>query len=854
MPDDPTPQPTFDATQDVDATNPLDPRESDFCVVDDNEPLPLPTEIGDYTLTQLIGAGGMGRVYLAVHRPMDRTVALKTLPPSRMQNSKSVDRFYAEVRAAARLMHPNIVTAFDAGHKGDLHYLAMEYLEGTTLTETVRASGPLELSRAVDLIRQAATGLQHAHRAGIVHRDVKPSNLMLTPQGVVKVLDLGLATIGSEPDNSRKRGRLVGTIEFMPPEQIEDASNPDRRNDIYSLGATFFYLLTGRTLYQGGILEQARAHRDEPLPDLFALRPDVDVRLDQVLRRMLAKRLEGRYSSLAEVLEDLDEWLSQATLSDWTDNEQRMVMPSDNLTEAGEPTTAIGRSSVLGLDVGMFYVAAATAEAGQPIRVGSAGSNGQPLLQSAVATTRKEQTIFGGDAIELRTKTPQRLAHCVQLYLGTTKLDRHIGDRQCPPEVAIGMIMRHAARNAWHLKGRPAVVAVTVPACYDQARRRSIMQAAQVAGFDSIRLIDRPLAAAQSQLIESHAAMPPPKPSEVCYWLVASITGLAMEISVIRHVGGRLQMLSSVGDWSLGLLAWQQRVVDLAATDCLRRLRRDPRKDLKDAVSLQLACEKALRQLSIKPKVDLDFRLHGRDATVTLKRATFGAACSDLLVHLNGMIGKALQDAGIDPKQLSSCFTVGMLTRMPQITDVLHSRIGPGIPITAIDRPALAAGAASAVMGELPGQTHVFPAPHSCCTHDLGLLIRDGKQKRPRTVPVLPRTTKLPARTTRRLWQPRPGQRDSLTLIESAGWQGDAWRSLGNFHLPEHEGETPLEAILEADANGLLKVGVLDPNTGHVQRVPPLPTPMIDEADLTTWRLWIEKTTRTQTNPPPHAS
>ncbi|WP_417730208.1 protein kinase domain-containing protein [Rosistilla oblonga] len=846
MPENPTPRPKLDITQDLDAASAHDPRESDFSVVDDDRELALPTEIGDYTVTRLIGSGGMGRVYHAVHRPMDRIVALKMLPPSRMQNHKSVDRFYAEVRAAARLMHPNIVTAFDAGHKGDLHYLAMEYLEGATLTQIVRASGPLELSRAVDLIRQAATGLQHAHRAGIVHRDVKPSNLMLTPEGIVKVLDLGLATIGSEPDKQRKRGRLVGTIEYMAPEQIEDASNPDRRNDIYSLGATFFFLLTGRTLYQGGILDQARAHRDEPLPDLFALRPDVDVRLDQVIRRMLAKRLDGRYSSLAEVLEDLDEWLAGATLSDWTEAGSRLTLPGEQLTDGVEATTAVGRSSVLGLDVGMFYVAAAMAEAGHPVRTGNAGINNQPLLQSAVATTRDEQTIFGSDAIKLRTKTPHRLAHCVQLYLGTTKLDRHIGDRQCPPEVAIGMIMRHAARNAWELNGRPAVVAVTVPACYDQARRRSTMQAAQVAGFDSIRLIDRPLAAAQSQLIEEHAALPPPKPSEVCYWMVVSLTGLAMEISVVRHVGGRLQLLASVGDWNLGLLAWQQRVVDLAATDCLRRLRLDPRKDLKDAVSLQLACEKALRQLSIKPQADLDFRLQGRDATVTLKRATLGAACSDLLVHLNGMIGQALKESGVDASQLSNCLTVGMLTRMPQVSDVLRGRIGSQMPIIAVDRPALAAGAASAVMGELPGQTHGFPAPHSCSTHDLGLLIRDGKQKRPRTVPVLPRATKLPARKSRRLLQPQPGQRPSLTLIESAGWQGDAWRSLGNFHLPEHDAEAPLEAVLEVDANGLLKVGVHDPNTGHVQRVPPLPTPMIDEADLPTWRAWIEKTTRNQ--------
>ncbi|MEZ6088497.1 MAG: protein kinase [Pirellulaceae bacterium] len=829
-----------DVTQDVGDSAGSGSLESEFFVVADEDELKLPAEIGDYTVIRLVGAGGMGRVYEAQHRRMDRMVALKMLPQSRMRDQKSIERFYAEVRAAAKLMHSNIVTAFDAGQSGSVHFLAMEFVQGRTLTQIVRAEGPMQLAKAVDMIRQAATGLQHAHQGGIVHRDIKPSNLMLADSGIVKILDMGLATIGSELTNRRRKGRLVGTIEYMPPEQIEDASNSDRRSDIYSLGATFFFLLTGRTLYQGNLLEQARAHREEPLPDLFTLRPDVDIRLDQVIRRMLAKRPEERYNALAEVIEDLDEWSAGATLADWTGTASRNLPPVEHPTAGVEPTTAVSRCSVLGLDIGMFYVAAANFESGSPIRVGMAGGNQQPLLQTAVATTRDDRTVFGSEAIDLRTKTPHRLAHCIQLYLGTTKLDRHIGDRQCPPEVALGMIMRHTARNAWRIKGRPAVVSVTVPACYDQAHRRSILQAAQVAGFDSIRLIDRPLAAAQSQLTDEYAAFQPPKPSEVCYWLVVSVTGLATEISVVRHVGGRLQMLANVGDWNLGLLTWQQRVVDLAATDCLRRLKRDPRRDLKDAVSLQLACEKAIRQLVIKPKADLDFRLHGRDATVTLTRSTFSASCSDLLLHLNGMIGQAISDSGVDPANLSQCLTVGTLTRMPAIMDVVRKRIGT-TEITPVDRPALAAGAASGVMGELPGQSHAFPAPRSCASYNLGLLIRDGKQNGPRTVPLISRSTVLPARAVRRMIQPKSNRNRSLNVIESAGWQGDAWRSLGNIQLPPSQTDVPLEVIIEVDNNGLAKIRLHQPDTGNIQRAPTLPAPVIDETELSSWRAWIEK-------------
>ncbi len=224
----------------------------------------IPKQIGDYKIIELVGSGGMGQVYLAEHTRMQRIVAIKMLPIERMEDPEAIRRFWDEVRAASRLMHPNIVTAFDAGDSEGIHYLAMEYIDGVTLTKLVSKEGPMSVGAAAATIRQAALGLLHAHRAGIIHRDVKPGNLMRASDGTVKVLDLGLARISSaslltEERDSKggglefmdesvsSKGRLVGTLPFMSPEQLEDPDTADARSDIYSLRRHPLFFIAGAT-------------------------------------------------------------------------------------------------------------------------------------------------------------------------------------------------------------------------------------------------------------------------------------------------------------------------------------------------------------------------------------------------------------------------------------------------------------------------------------------------------------------------------------------------------------------------------------------------------------------------------
>jgi serine/threonine protein kinase len=258
-----------------------------------------------YQILGLLGTGGMGAVYKAQHRIMERIVALKVISPELVANPRTVHRFHLEVKAAARLSHRNIVTAFDAEQAGDTHFLVMEYVEGTTLGRMVEKKKQFPVAHACEYIRQAAQGLQHALEQGMVHRDIKPQNLMLTPKGRIKILDFGLARFVSESAKDSgltALGAVMGTPDYMAPEQAQDAHKADIRSDIYSLGCTLHCLLRGRPPYPEGTgIQKILAHLEQEPPLLLNFRDDVPPELEQVIKRMMAKDPAKRYQTPKDV-------------------------------------------------------------------------------------------------------------------------------------------------------------------------------------------------------------------------------------------------------------------------------------------------------------------------------------------------------------------------------------------------------------------------------------------------------------------------------------------------------------------------------------------------------------------------
>ena len=272
---------------------------------------------GDYVLQERIGSGGMGTVYRAIHTKMNRAVAIKILNPRVSSIPSLLERFDREVRATAKLQHLNIVHAYDAGEHNRAHFLVMELVEGVDLNRVIAERGPLSVPHALECVTQVAEGLKYAHAQGMVHRDVKPSNILLSRSGVVKLSDMGLVRVSSDWDQSdiekftedlSRTGVLMGSVNFMSPEQAMDSRDVDERSDIYSLGATLYFLLTGKTMFSAATATKTiLAMQTDSPPSIQAVRDDLNSNLEAVYLKMVARDPEDRYLTMGHVLDALKE-------------------------------------------------------------------------------------------------------------------------------------------------------------------------------------------------------------------------------------------------------------------------------------------------------------------------------------------------------------------------------------------------------------------------------------------------------------------------------------------------------------------------------------------------------------------
>jgi eukaryotic-like serine/threonine-protein kinase len=274
--------------------------------------LPLLPHLGDrlgvFVLEAAIGAGGMGAVFRAHDEQLDRTVALKILPPEQANDVESVGRFYQEGRAAARLDHENIARAYTISYSAPYHFIAFEFIEGTTLRQRVEKGGVLSVGDAINYTLQIAGALVHATERGVVHRDVKPSNIIITPQGRAKLVDMGLARRFERGGDAglTQTGMTLGTFDYISPEQARDPRDVDVRSDLYSLGCTLYYTLAGRPPFPDGtVLQKLLQHQEEPPPDIRAANPSVPADLAAILQKLMAKDRDRRYQTPELLVRDL---------------------------------------------------------------------------------------------------------------------------------------------------------------------------------------------------------------------------------------------------------------------------------------------------------------------------------------------------------------------------------------------------------------------------------------------------------------------------------------------------------------------------------------------------------------------
>jgi serine/threonine protein kinase len=379
---------------------------------------------GEYVVLEKLGAGGMAHVFKARHRRMKRVVALKVLPGASMSAPGAVARFQREVEAAAKLNHPNIVTAYDAGEAHGMHFLVMEYVDGQDLSAISRQRGPLPLDEAIDYMLQAARGLAYAHAHGVIHRDVKPANLLLAAERTVKILDMGLARVdglepavaavaaseaGEEASGLTRAGEVLGTVDYMAPEQAVNTHHATPQSDVYALGCTLFKLLTARPLYAGDtFIAKVLAHREQPLPDLCAVRPDAPRELADAFERMVAKDPAARYGSMAQVAAALQTCLELVPAGADPQYNPAAADPSGSLAgyrlSIGEDEQTLGRETFAGR---IASAGSGSSLAGQPQQSPpQPGGSTAAAVQDLAAALAAAASAHAGRGIDSRTYAP----------------------------------------------------------------------------------------------------------------------------------------------------------------------------------------------------------------------------------------------------------------------------------------------------------------------------------------------------------------------------------------------------------------------------------------------------------------
>ena len=300
--------------------------------------------LGKYRLLSLLGKGGMSSVYLAEHVLMRRRCAIKVLPSKRVNDSSYLGRFHREAQAVASLDHANIVRAYDVDHETEkdteIHFLVMEYVEGQSLQEIIQADGVLDYVTTADYMRQAAAGLAHAHTAGMVHRDIKPGNLLVDRHGTVRILDLGLARFFADDDEQSLTvahdEKVLGTADYLAPEQALDSHSVDARADIYSLGCTCYFLLTGHPPFTEGTLAQRlMSHQTREPPPIRNDRSDLPESLESIINQMMAKKPDDRFQTADDLEAALAGWLIEHAGDEW-----RLKNPAVSGGGSGNLTTA----------------------------------------------------------------------------------------------------------------------------------------------------------------------------------------------------------------------------------------------------------------------------------------------------------------------------------------------------------------------------------------------------------------------------------------------------------------------------------------------------------------------------------
>ncbi len=752
-----------------------------------------------------------------------------------------VSRFYLEVRAIARLMHPNIVTAFDAGCAHGVHYLVMELVDGVSLSQFVMVNGPLKLDQAVHFLIQACSALGYAHSQGVVHRDIKPGNMMWTKSGVLKILDFGLAQLAQEVTAETPSKKLVGTVEYMSPEQVNTPQLVDHRSDLYSLGATLFYLLTGRAMFVGEPLQIAMDQVRKVPPALYEVRADIDLRLDAIFQKLVAKDPIDRFQTAESVIAKLD------TLH--LSSKKSFAMPSlsDSPLRNAEPTTnrPFGESTsqrsydAVGIELGQMTTRASLSGQQSPADRNPIG--GRTAFYSKHLVERSREDCRGRSGLAAASDTTQSDL----LWIPTMDWHTRTGAIVCRSTHSSRNLASHSSSKG--LRCLPSSVATDFPCsrqragCYDQLHRHSILTACRAAGIEPLQLLDRPLAAALALMETQKQTERIIERTSKLVSDLSSILGLRSECGKDRRRGvkqsGYRRRLED------GVSKWYHRIAELLAKKFfdLSRDRRQTRSRRRFAIAA--VGRNRDRSTQRGPASRVAYEAKQKEIRWTLGRLELLKLCEDLIAELIQYAKDAIDRSKQTSDQITHLLLVGELFAIPALRDLVRKLVDSKCVVEQISKGDLARGAALQARRWIPPVESSGIRAESRTRTIFGLVTVDAEgassvlECSSNGAPNSPRMS----RTLRPSSSSRLPQ---LQFVESTRLGATNWHRLGNVNplsaFPRRPADDPLQLRLEIDSSGVLacKLSWLKGNMQYL--VPPLDNPPLDLGTIQQWRNWIE--------------
>ncbi len=800
--------------------------------------------LGNVVITDKIGAGGMGDVYKAHHLHMKRPAVVKMLKTGQDLSPGARARFQREVEAAAKLSHPNIVTAFDANEVDGIFYMVMEFIDGPNLAKMLSQRGPLPVADVLDYMMQAASGLHFAHENNIIHRDVKPGNLLVDSHGVVKVFDLGLVRYAEkEADQLTKKNEIVGTVDYMAPEQA-GSGEVDRRTDIYSLGCAMYRLLTGSPPFTGSTpMKILLAHRSEDAPRLRELRPDVPQKLEDVYQKMVAKAPADRFDDMQQVHDALqavaadlagshklgelavDQPAEDPTFVNMADTQPLPFDEYDDVSlQDTEPPAILHTLTpveipdgeqhlAVGIDLGTTNSAIAYMDqSGRPLTVSNA--EGEKITPSAVLFD-EDEVIVGIEALKAMSVDASHVADGVKRELGYQFYQKPIGGREYPPESLEAWVLNKLRKDAVRELGEFSKVVITVPAYFDEVRRKSTQDAGYMAGFEVLDIINEPTAAALAFGFRQGYLDPTGEGAPAENILVYDLGGGTFDVTVMQISGSRFSTLATDGDWLLGGRDWDQKIVDYVAEQFLTTHGVDPREDAGSNGRLWRQCEDAKQTLSARSKAAVFCDCGGSTLRVTITRDQFEQMTQPLLERTRFTTEATLQAASLTWEDIDRVLLIGGSTRMPAVQKMLEEMAGRQADTTLSPDEAVAHGAAlhaSLLLDKQQGKPPQF-AVRNVNSHSLGVVATDPQTSQRKNAVLIPRNTPLPVAATQFFTTRRSNQKSILVqIIEGESENPDDCYPVGKCVLRNLPANLPAQTLIEVrfryESNGRLTVTV----------------------------------------------